>query len=289
MIVVGYSAATESVTALRWAVAEAVRRRTGLRVVNVVSVQGALTGAGIGPEILVPEAVDAARGILTDARDQVAFPPDLQVVESVELGSPAAVLVDASQEADLVVVGNRGHGEFASVVLGSVAYTVIAHAHCPVVVVRDAGECEMGAGHPVVVGVDGSETGARALDFAVETALRSGSPLHLVVAWQPQEAVGTPVDPWVVIGAEETLTELRSQLTEMIERTRREVLTGHPDLDVTAEVVEGRPSEVLANHSDQAGLVVVGSRGRGGFRGLLLGSVSHELIHRAHCPIAVVR
>jgi nucleotide-binding universal stress UspA family protein len=289
MVIVGYNGAADALPALLWAAEEAARRGTPLRVLNAVNVQGVLTGPGGDQGVVTPEATEAADQALRDAQDKVAHIEGLTVETSVVFGSPAAVLVEAAQEDDLVVVGNRGRGELASAVLGSVAYAVMSHAKCPVVVVRGDGTWNVTAGHKIVVGIDGSEAGHRAMEFAAATAVRSKSTLLLLTAWQPVGGAGLSVQPWQVITTATAEADERARELADLAALGTSLTARYPGLTVTQEVVEGRPADVIAAASKEAGLVVIGTRGRGGFKGLLLGSVSHDVIHEVSCPVAVVR
>jgi nucleotide-binding universal stress UspA family protein len=162
------------------------------------------------------------------------------------------------------------------VVLGSVSQHVTRHASCPVVVTRTPY-------HPdskrVVVGVDGSNGSRKALAFAFDHASRSGSSVAAIHAWR-NLARGFP--------GEGLIEEIQAA-----ERVLAEALAGfadqYPDVEVSAEAIPIAPQRALADASQAAELVVVGSRGLGAFAGLLLGSVSQSVLHHAQCPVAVVR
>ncbi len=162
--------------------------------------------------------------------------------------------------------------------------TVAAHAHCPVVVVRPRHEVEEASVRPVVVGVDGSATSVSAVDHAFDQASRLGRPLVAVHAWELPTLAG-PVPPWSPDEVEEIRMAEKAVLSES--------LAGHmeryPDVTVTSMVHRGGPAHVILAASEDAELLVVGSRGLGGFRGLLLGSVSQAVLHHATCPVVVVR
>ncbi len=235
------------------------------------------------------EAVrDAAEQALESlAQELRSACPELDIVTHLRPGGGASVLIEDSRRAAMVVVGSRGAGGFAGLLLGSVSAEVAAHAHATVVVVRPgapgahaarAFTAQQLAG-PVLVGYDGSDTAQAAPAFAAAEALLRHAKLVLVnVHWQAPRGFGPmPVaDP-----AELARREAEQMLAAAIVpwRARHVELRPVHSLDVEHSMVE---------ESRTAALTVVGSRGRGGFAGKLLGSVSHALIQHGHGPIAVV-
>ncbi len=272
-ILVGVDGDPESQLALRWAVDAAEARGVAVRVVRAY-LDEAIQWPAIGAEGYIPEPqVD---------RYQAALDADVDLVRDrlgYENGSgwlahqsaADAILTEASN-AELVVLGSKVHSKLGAALLGSVATAVTAKAPCPVVVVRG-----VSAAGPVLVGTDGSGDSEAAVLFGFEEAARSGRDLQVVYCWQPQNHHEAPID------SAEGL--LRNWLAESLEPYRDK----YPGVRVRAEVVAGRPAAVLAERSSGSSLVVVGSRGRGGVAGLLLGSVSQSLLHHASCPVAVVR
>jgi nucleotide-binding universal stress UspA family protein len=209
--------------------------------------------------------------------------PDLAVSAQATTGTAAHDLTRASAQAREIVVGSHGHAQ-SRLPLGSVAHAVAMHADCPVVVVRESGNADARSG-PVVVGVDGSELSAYAVDFALEQAAHRGTSLIAIHAWWVEFVDGVVVT-----------TEGSAQWQKAAERMRLDVaetLAGcrerHPDVEVTVRLEQSRPADALVGASEYASLVVVGARGHGGFAGLLLGSVSRELLMHAAGPVAVAR
>jgi nucleotide-binding universal stress UspA family protein len=216
--------------------------------------------------------------------------PGVTVRSALVAGGGASTLVELSRTSSLVVVGSRGSAGFAGLSLGSVGAQVAMYAHAPVVVVRPRAVGALpgpppGPG-PVVVGVDGSAGSTAAIDFAFEEADARGVQLVAVYSWWllPLSNLGpaTPVryDP--------------VQARDEAERMLAEALAGwsekYPDVPVRPVAKHDmNPSLVLIGASQEAGLLVVGSRGRGGFASMLLGSVSQTVVGKAHCPVAVVR
>lgn len=283
-IVVGVDGSEPSLAAARWAATEARLRRRPLRVVHAYTwpfVPASLAAPPLGwseetlrkdAEALVAAAVSA---VTTDAGD---VPLGGRAIG----GPPAAVLVEASADACLVVVGHRGRGGLASLLLGSVAAGVAAHAHGPVVVVRQPPDATPLA-EPVVVGVDGSRPSDAAVGFAFEEADLRGLPLTVAHAWtpSPSRSGGRPLTDDV----EELETAEVHRMRGWVQLWREKF----PHVPVTYRLIAAHPAAALIDLSRDATLLVVGSRGHGGFAGLLLGSVSQQVLHHARCPIAVVR
>lgn len=280
-ILVGYDGSPDAATALAWAMDEAARTRQPVRLAYVfewLTVTGWL-GPGVAPGVWPDEAArrQVEELVRKAATDAAATHPDLTVRGEVFDGPPALVLEERSAEAALLVLGSRGQGGFTGLLAGSTAVSVAARAHCPVVVVRT--DASSPTGRRVVVGVDGSDPSLLALGFAMERAGQRGAPLHVVRTWAPAQWRAQGFDPDEADAAE------RANLDESVTRWRN----AYPDVPVTTEVRPGSPAAVLVEASRDAQLVVVGSRGRGGLRGTLLGSVSQQLIQHAHCPVAVTR
>jgi nucleotide-binding universal stress UspA family protein len=284
-VVAGVDGSECGLQAVRWAAVEAARRQRPLRLVAAHTwVTGGILGdPGVGPD---PEAVlrQVSLGQLAlaaAAAERVAPGLDVERVEVTGLAVP--VLQAESTTAELVVVGDRGVGGFTGLLLGSVAVELSAHASCPVVVVRGPEPEHSATGPaPVVVGVDGSPTSEAAVAFAFEEASLRQAPLVAVHVWQDLlvEPTLAPLVDWDALESDE-----RAVLAERLAGWAGK----YPDVRVSRRVVRDRPAAALVDESGGAQLVVVGSRGRGGFRGLLLGSVSQALLHHARCPVAVVR
>jgi nucleotide-binding universal stress UspA family protein len=281
-ILVGYDGSTDAQVALDWALDEAGRSGRPVRLAYVFEwlTMAGWIGPGMAPGGWPDETVrrQVADMVGKAAADAAAERPGLTVRGEVFDGPPALVLQERSADAGVLVLGSRGQGGFAGLLAGSTAVSVTAHAHCPVVVVREGQAATSG---PVVVGVDGSETSLRALGFAVERAAQRDVPLRVLRVWEPpgERWVPPDFDPEAVTATERAAAE--SDLARWRE--------SFPDVPVDIEVAAGNPAALLVEQSRSAQLVVVGTRGRGGLRGMLLGSVSQQLIQHAHCPVAVVR
>ncbi|WP_431981982.1 universal stress protein [Streptomyces qinglanensis] len=210
--------------------------------------------------------------------------PTVEVSHAVIAGEPLSVLATESRGAALVVVGDRGLGGFTGLLVGSVAVYLTAHAECPVLVTR-------GRKHPagpVVLGVDGSEVGDAAVGWAFKEASLRGAELlalHNWNVWTGPVAAGPSIQVPTYYDADLYRAEEERVLATAISARREE----HPDVRVTPKLVQEYTRQALIAASEEAQLLVVGARGRGGFTGLLLGSVSQAVLHHAYCPVAVVR
>lgn len=283
-IVVGVDGSETSLAACRWAAAEASLRGHPLELVYGYIGPSLAMPLMTPPYDWLPEALQREGDELVAQAVAVAQAraPGVPVTGRVAAGAPGRLLVELSQTAHLVVVGHRGHGGFASLLLGSVASTVVAHAHTPVIVVRpESSSAPSGAG-PVVVGVDGSAAAQAALEFGFEEAELRGTAVHALHTYQP------PPPPWR--GDEHyDPAEVETAEWHRLRQWVQPVRDKHPRVPVEHLLVSGQVAAGLVEAGQDAGLLVVGSRGHGGFTGLLLGSVSQQVIRHATGPVAVVR
>ncbi|RNH93513.1 universal stress protein [Micromonospora aurantiaca] len=267
-IVVGVDGSAEALHAVHYAAQEAAWRHAPLRIVHAF-IWPLFHVPLDTPEHGPPEAGlrNQAKLIVEHATDTArAAQPGLDIT-----GAPAQVLTAESHTADLIVIGDRGLGGFTGLLVGSVAVQTTTHATCPVLIVKG----DTTRTGPVVVGIDGSTLSDHAIDYAFREATWRGAPLRAVHAWQP---AGTVDDD----------QHLRDE-PRLLAHALTPHTTNHPDVIVERLTVPDRPTPALLDAAADAELLVVGSRGRGGFTGLLLGSTSHALLHHAPCPIAIVR
>ena len=287
-VVVGIDGSANSDAALDWAVAEATRRSRPLHLFSA-GVRHVAGGEAIYNDVeldavLTRAALSTAEAHLEAAAAHVqVVAPDLAVTVQSAVDRAAGELVDLSARADTIVVGRSGHGPAVSAVLGSVAMQVVTHAECPVVVVHDPTDSATDAradARGVVVGVDGSAVSELALGYAFEQASLRGVHLRVVHAWWTTVPSGLM---WDIKAEQVTLEQLALS----------ETLVGwsekYPDVEVRPSLPLAAPVSALTEAGGRAELLVVGSRGRGGFLSLLLGSVSQGVLQHATCPVAVVR
>jgi nucleotide-binding universal stress UspA family protein len=283
-IVVGIDGSTQSLHALDWAAQEATARGVGLTLVSAYTLPALyapmLDGGYPGLDDTAIRA--GAEQILATAAARVpSSGPDVKTRLVVE--DAAGSLVEASREAGLVVVGTRGRGGFAGRLLGTVSSALPAHAACPTVVVplRQGRQEATAPPRRIVVGVDGSPSSQVALHQAVDEARLWQADLVAVAAVPIARAAG--VLSWLptAVDTEQILREQETIVTAQVEQVAG-------DLDVRCVVLDGTGAELLTKFSADADLVVVGSRGRGGFAGLLLGSTSQAVLHHSACAVMVV-
>jgi nucleotide-binding universal stress UspA family protein len=279
--------------AVRWAVGEATLRNAPLTIVH------ALARPAAGPPILPtsPTPLSGAPAEPPERRARHLLGRAAKVAEDhatgdrgprigteVVVSSPAAALVEKSKSAEMVVVGSRGQNTWRRTLLGSVSTALVHHAHCPVAVVHDDLTSARQHPHsPVLVGIDGSPASELAIAIAFDEASRRGVTLLTMHASNDADLSHIPsMEKWskqtVQPAAKETLAE---RLAGWQER--------YPDVVVHRLVVWDQAAHHLLDKGQSAQLIVVGSRGRGGFTAMLLGSVSTAVVQAAKVPVIVAR
>lgn len=290
-VVVGYDGSDGAVRALAWACEEAERLGAPLRVVTCVDWHPVAGAEAAGALLTPPDLRELGRRLAEEGCARAALDhPGLPVTRVVhDWASAVPVLLEESGAARLVVLGSRGHGAFADLLLGSTSAQVAVHARCPVVVVRPPDRTTTATPRGVVVGADSSPAARCALRFAIEAAAARGAEVTAVRAWQPPSLWGStqhgPAHAQLV-----ALEQAQAALLEQfVHQAQQECgAPGASEVVVHQRVVREHPAEALLRAARGAELLVVGSRGSGGFRGLLLGSVSRAVIHHAHGAVAVV-
>ncbi|MEO6794814.1 MAG: universal stress protein [Mycobacterium sp.] len=280
-ILVGVDGSPSSNAAVEWAARTAVLHNMALTLVHVLAPQVVMTF----PETPMPPGYTEwqreqgerhLREAIKFAKAQAG--PALRAAAETVVGSTVPMLVEMSSDAARLVVGSRGHGLLRRSLLGSVSSSLVRHAHCPVAVIHE-GQSYLDTA-PVVVGIDGSPVSEAATTVAFEEASLRGVELVAVYAWHDTGVLDFPGIDAAAMASDGELA-LAERLAGWRER--------YPDVTVRRVVVGDRPADQLVEQSQEAQLVVVGSHGRGGFTGMLLGSVSLAVVQSAHAPVLVVR
>jgi nucleotide-binding universal stress UspA family protein len=283
-ILVGVDGSPASDAAVAWASREAVSRRIPVTLMHVVA--PIVVGWPVGqlyadmPEWQKANArhvIEHARKILTAVLDESEAP---EIHTETAYSSTVPTLIEASKEAWMVVVGSQGMGALGRLVLGSVSTALIQHAHCPVAVIRSGGVATPDRNAPVLVGVDGSAASEAATALAFDEASHRGVDLVALHAW-------SDVAVFPILGMD--WRDRESQGEEVLAERLAGWQEKYPDVHVQRLLVCDKPARWLIQESARAQLVVVGSHGRGGFPGMLLGSVSSAVAHSAQIPVVVVR
>ncbi len=282
-IVVGSDGSEHANKAVAWAASQALRTGSTLELV---------TAYGPGYVLVKPDAEQKAMDEVLDAAQAIAEEraPGITITRKNFPGEPEVVLLEEAAGADLLVVGSRGLGGFKGELLGSVSRKCVHQAPCPVVVIRkddEIGEDPAEASdesvpHRIVVGIDSSPSSLAATEWAARQAELTGAKLDVVMAWELPTSYGwslpIPSD-W----------DPAEDAKGLLEKSLEPLHTSHPDIVIQATVIEGHPSLILEKASAGADLLAVGSRGRGGVTGMLLGSVSEHCVIHARCPVLVLR
>lgn len=289
IIVCAVDGSEASKTATKWAANTAVKRGIPLRLVSSYSMPQFLYAEGMVPPQELYEDLEAETLEKIEEAKKVAldFVPGVDVSHQIEEGSPIDMLLDLSEQCTMIVMGSRGLGGLSGMVMGSVSAAVVSHASCPVVVVREDNDVTEDTKYgPIVVGVDGSGVSQKAIENAFKEADARGAELIAVHTWMDMQVqaslagLSAAQQQWQVVEEEQNAL-LGHRLAGWSER--------YPDVKVTKIVTRDRPVRALADASEGAQLLVVGSHGRGGFKGMLLGSTSRALLQAAPCPMMVVR
>lgn len=279
-VLVAVDGSEASERSLLWAAREAARRHAPLTIVHCYYWPSSGLGAMDAIGFLMDGLAKDSQDILSAAEESVRREtPDVEVTVESHLGAPVATLVDMSGRFDLVVVGSRGLGGFKGMLLGSVSTGVVAHALTSVVVVRGEDEPEDGSLAPVVAGVDSSANGQAALEEAFQAAERFKCGLVAVHAWQAPSARAD----------REQIEDWQRTASAGLQALVAPLAARYPSVQVETVTYRDRPTAALLARAQTARLLVVGTRGRSEFTGMLLGSTSRALVHHSPCPVMVVR
>jgi nucleotide-binding universal stress UspA family protein len=280
-IVVGVDESSSAGDALRWAVRERALRDARLSAVLVWTYLGQHHRSG--DDVFQPKygQQDAVAALAEFVKRTV--PDEVDLIDQVVVCDlPSRGLLDASAGADLLVIGSRGLGGFRGALLGSVSQQLAHHATTPLAIIR-AGSAVRDRAERVVVGVDGSEGSRLALGWALDAARVRGAHVTVVNSWEPPALamVGLAAIP-------EDDRAGEAEARRLVEDSLAEVDANGLTDAIEIRTVKGSPAAAILDAAESATLVVVGTRGLGGFHGLLLGSVSQHVIHHADCPVVVV-
>ena len=273
-VVCGYDGSQDARRAVAWAAAWARDHGTSLEVISA--------DRAVGRVVAFDETARA--NVEGAMRDQLAeLTADVPATYRVVADSPVGALVGAGRDASAIIVGSRGLTAREDFAMGSTSAGVVEHATCPVIVITPRTP-EAPAGGPVVLAADGSPASDAAVAFAFAEAERRGVDLRAI------HSVEVPRLP----GA--SLFDLDQLAESVLAEDEKEVLDSlaphearHPGVTVELVLVVGEPATTIADEATDAALLVTGSRGHGGFAGLLLGSVSRRLLQTAPCAVAVIR
>ena len=279
-VVVGVDGSQAALEAVRWAAVEARSARCPVSLVHTVEwpvVNFPVAGLQVD---WTQQVYEQGQRWLQEAQEAAELAaPGVQTQMYLFTGDPRERLLTEAEQARELVVGSRGLGGLSGMLLGSTSATVTQHASCPVVVVHGHGD----AAGPVVVGLDGSPASEQALAYAFKAASRAGAALLAVHAWGDLGAKK--------FGLAQAVERVVEEIEAAVQRMLAEQLGGwpekYPDVAVERKVIHQRPAAALIELGHRARMIVVGSRGRGGFARLLLGSVSQAVVRHATCPVAV--
>lgn len=281
-IVVAVDGSASALNAARWAAAEALIRGRGLTLAHALIPPSTGGGFAIG----IPPRMDFLDTMREQAIAELAkiaeTLPGNDIVIEVQIGSATELMLGASEHAELIVMGSRGHGGFKGLLLGSAGAQVAAHAQCPTVIIREV--AREGA-NQIVVGIDGSPHSLAAIEFAFDEASRHGWELVAIHAWDVPsfDLIISPAGP---------VPFPLNDVADSEVRLAAEVLAGfridYPDVLVQERLVRAPAVQSILDATTNAALIVVGTRGHGAALRAVLGSVSNGILHRATVPVAVV-
>ncbi|QCB29412.1 universal stress protein [Corynebacterium endometrii] len=289
IVVVAVDGSDASKNAVRWAANTAMKRGIPLRLASSYTMPQFLYAEGMVPpkelfedlQAETLEKIEEARALAHEVA------PEIKIGHTVAEGSPIDMLLEMSHDVTMIVMGSRGMGGLSGMVMGSVSASVVSHANCPVVVVReDNAVTESTKYGPVVVGVDGSEVSQKATEYAFAEAEARGAELIAIHTWMDMQVQASLAG---LSAAQAEWSEVEREQGELLNERLAPLVEKYPDVKVKKLIARDRPVRALSDAAEGAQLLVVGSHGRGGFKGMLLGSTSRALLQAAPCPMMVVR
>jgi len=282
-VVVGVDGSDESMRAVEWAALEAKRHGTALRIVSAPAMPPRMHALDMTPQAVASELrAMSARALGEAVARAEEVTTGLRIDTDLLAGAPAIAVTDSGAGALMLVVGARGAGGFAAMLLGSVSRYSAMHARCPVAVVREGTSAVISE---VAVGIRDTHDTAAPLAFAFEEAALRGATLVAI-----HSLPSVPASPWTskatgraAAGAESASAQASRDLADALGAWQDK----YPDVPVRLDVVRGHPAKTLASYSARADLVVIGRRG-GPVTGPAIGAIQHAVLHHAHGPVAVV-
>lgn len=289
IVVVAVDGSPASHNAVRWAANTANKRGIPLRLASSYTMPQFLYAEGMVPpqelfddlQAETMEKIDEARAIAHEVA------PEIKIGHTIAEGSPIDMLLEMAKESTMIVMGSRGLGGLSGMVMGSVSAAVVSHATCPVVVVREDNVVNETTKYgPVVVGVDGSDVSQKATEIAFAEADARGAELVAVHTWMDMQVQASLAG---LSAAQQQWEDVEREQIEMLTERLAPLTEKYPNVQVRKVITRDRPVRALVENSEGSQLLVVGSHGRGGFKGMLLGSTSRALLQSAPCPMMVVR
>ncbi|MFG1911981.1 universal stress protein [Kribbella sp. NPDC048928] len=277
-VLVGIDGSRDGLIALNWAASYAAQHEAPLHAVHVRDDDRQ------HPDGMLPDGADDGSEVLDDALQELDRIGFRNAALEVRHGHPAQVLLELAERSSALVVGRRGMGGFAELVLGSTSQVCTAlSTNVPLIVVPDTWDPLAPPRGRIVVGVDGSVEGQDALRFAFELADTTGAGLLAVHAIEVRESYPDP-HSWFDPARQPCVEAADELLTQALEGWPAK----YPDVPADSHGVVDHPVLVLARESQDADLVVVGGLGRTAFSELRMGSVARGLLYHSHCPVAVI-
>lgn len=284
-ILVGVDGSREALQAAEWAAARAKLNNAQLQLVCAYALPS-YTAASMesGFAVIDNDVIRASAQTVVDETLTHLAKLGYQAEGRVEPGDPTAVLVQLSEQADLIVVGTRGTGGFADRLLGATSSALPAYSRCPVVVVPGRGaDQQFTPVKKIVIGVDGSRRSRKSLRRAIEEAALWGAQLTAVDAVPMASSAGVLAWLPATVNRESILRDVRDELKAICKAE-----SAGSGVEIHAHALDGNPAALLTEFSTAVELVVVGTRGRGGFAGVLMGSTSQSVLAHSTCPVLVV-
>lgn len=286
-IVVGVDGSEESLRAVEWAAMEAKRHSSPLRIVSATATAPRVHAYHASPAAVASALRGiSARALITAIGRAEEVAPGLAIETGLLSGPPPLAVAESGSGASMLVVGARGAGGFAAMVLGSVSRYVAGRAECPVVVVREE---TMAVHREVAVGIRDPLDTTGTLAFAFEEAATRGAGLVAVHA-----SFWFPSGPHLPAGSE--AAELPPTAPERISAEAASSLAAalsgwqdkFPGVRVRHDIIHAHPARALAGYTARADLVVIGRHAHSGGEGPGIGSIQHAVLDHAHGPVAII-